>query len=111
MMFNVFTVLNQKRTFTPASWRNSPLASSIRQASRQQWIAASFFLPVCVTSATSCRPKASSTGSLTGAAVSKGATPDTINGKSSDFLLGHLLYPAQPAATTFVLIFKLQLFS
>lgn len=50
---------------TPASWRSSPLASSIRQASRQHWIAASFFFPVCVTSATSCRPRASSTGNLT----------------------------------------------
>ncbi|TNN49761.1 hypothetical protein EYF80_040053 [Liparis tanakae] len=48
----------------PASWRSSPRASSMRHASRQHWTAVSFFFPVWVASATSCRPAASSTGSL-----------------------------------------------
>lgn len=37
----------------------------------------------------------------------KGVIPKTFNRNSLDFLLGHLLYPAQPAATTFVFILKL----
>lgn len=78
----------QERTFIPASWRSSPRASSIRHASRQHWMAASFFLPVWVTSATSCRPKASSTGSLTGAAMWNGWLRAHSAGNRSHLLTG-----------------------
>lgn len=98
---------SQERTFIPASWRSSPRASSIRQASRQHWMAASFFLPVWVTSATSCRPNASSTGSLSGRINVKRVTVFVQQEQLHFSDWGHLLYPAQPAATTFVFILKL----
>ncbi len=108
-------------TFTPASCRSSPLASSIRHASRQHWMAASFFFPVWVTSATSWRPMASSTGSLTETStwtVGLYTRHDLsryrhifwkCNHKSG--LSHHSLYSAEPAAVTFVFILKLQLLS
>uniref|UniRef100_A0A8C5FBP7 Si:dkey-16j16.4 n=1 Tax=Gadus morhua TaxID=8049 RepID=A0A8C5FBP7_GADMO len=78
---------------SPASWRSTPLASKMRQDSRQHWMAASFFFPVWVTSATSCLPEASSTGSLEGTQY------------------GHELLDEEPRAVVLVLVFKLQLLS